>query len=53
MNERNEYLFLQPGMHNIKSCFIKESGAPKKLRGHIQHGNRTIVIIEQGFLGYA
>merc|ERR1719326_2305776 len=53
MNEKNEYLFLQPGMHNIKSCFIKESGAPKKLRGHIQHGNRTIVIIEQGYLGYA
>merc|ERR1719486_1149750 len=53
MNEKNEYLFLQPGMHNIKSCFIKESGAPMPLRGHIQHGNRTIVIVEQGYLGLA
>merc|ERR1711972_421393 len=23
------------------------------LRGHIKHGNRTIVIVEQGFIGYA
>merc|ERR1719379_616191 len=28
-------------------------GQPRPLRGHIQHGNRTIVIVEQGFLGYA
>jgi len=53
MNERNEYLFMQPGMHNIKSCFLRMSEEPKPLRGHIQHGNRTIVIVEQGFLGYA
>ena len=28
-------------------------GAPMPLRGHIQHGNRTIVIVEQGYLGLA
>merc|ERR1719408_1176675 len=53
MNERNEYLFMQPGMHNIATCFMHQSGSPKPLRGHITHGNRTIVIVEQGFLGFA
>jgi len=53
MNERNEYLFMQPGMHNIKSCFMRQIGTPKPLLGHIKHGNRTIVIVEQGYLGYA
>ena len=52
MNENNEYLFAEPGMHNIRSCFIKKKGI-KALRGHISHGNRTIVIIEQGYIGYA
>jgi len=53
MNERNEYLFMQPGMHNIATCFMRQTGAPKALRGHITHGNRTIVIVEQGYLGFA
>ena len=53
MNNKNEYLFAQPGMHNIRSCFLKKVGAPKALRGHVTHGNRTIVIIEQGYIGYA
>jgi len=26
---------------------------PVPLRGHIKHGNRTIVIVEQGYIGYA
>jgi len=53
MNSRNDYLFAQPGMHNIRSCFVRVVGAPVALRGHIRHGNRTIVIVEQGFIGYA
>lgn len=53
MNDRNEYLFAQPGMHNIKSCFLRVVGPPVPLRGHIRHGNRTIVIVEQGYVGYA
>jgi len=59
MNEKNEYLFAQPGMHNISSMFIKSVGRPVPLTGdgvrgvHIQHGNRTICIVEQGFIGYA
>merc|ERR1719183_777186 len=53
MNDRNEYLFAQPGMHNIGSYFVRVVSDPVPLRGHIQHGNRTIVIIEQGYIGYA
>jgi len=53
MNDRNEYLFAQPGMHNIASLFIRCVSDPTPLRGHILHGNRTIVIVEQGYIGYA
>merc|ERR1719159_1564336 len=53
MNEKNEYLFMQPGMHNIQSCFMRQTGSPRPLRGHLEHGNRTIVIVEQGYLGFA
>ena len=52
MDDKN-YLFAQPGMHNIASMFIRVVAPPKELRGHIRHGNRTIVIIDQGCLGYA
>ena len=48
MDERNRYLFAQPGMHNIKSFFVRSVGQPQPLRGLIRHGNRTIVIVEQG-----
>lgn len=53
MNERNEYLFMEPGMHNITTCFMRQTALPAPLRGHITHGNRTIVIVEQGYLGLA
>merc|ERR1719326_1573575 len=53
MNDKNKYLFAQPGMHNIASMFLRVTGEPLPLRGHIQHGNRTIVIVEQGYIGYA
>merc|ERR1711959_830235 len=45
--------FAQPGMHNITSLFLRQVGPPVALRGHIRHGNRTIVIVEQGYIGYA
>ena len=32
--------------------FTKSTGT-RAIRGHLQHGNRTIVIVEQGFIGYA
>lgn len=53
MNAQKEYLFAQPGMHNINSFFTKVTAPPKPLRGHVCHGNRTIVIIEQGYIGLA
>merc|ERR1719379_1382443 len=39
-------------MHNIPTCFMVMKGV-QPLRGHVTHGNRTIVIVEQGYLGYA
>ena len=50
MDEQNRYLFAQPGMHNIYSSFTKHIGN-NAIRGHVQHGNRTIVIVEQGYIG--
>ena len=50
MDDKNQYLFAQPGMHNISSAFIRVTASPKPLRGHIRHGNRTIVIVDQGCL---
>jgi hypothetical protein len=52
MDEQNRYLFAQPGMHNIASCFTRVVSEPKLLRNVIKHGNRTIVVVEQGFIGY-
>jgi hypothetical protein len=53
MDDQNRYLFAQPGMHNIRSCFTRQVETPKALRTHIKHGNRTIVVVEQGYIGYA
>lgn len=52
----NNYLFAQPGVHNINSVFTKQIGYPTPVLGHgevIWHGNRTIVTVPQGMLGYA
>ena len=53
MDQANNYLFAQPGMHNIQSCFTRSVESPKSLTTHIKHGNRTIVVVEQGYIGYA
>jgi len=54
MNEKQEYLFAQPGMHNISSCFIKHCGTQRlPTNTALQHGNRCILMVEQGFLGLA
>lgn len=53
MDNANNYLFAQPGMHNIKGYFTRVIGAPQPLRGVIRHGNRTIAIIDEGFIGHA
>merc|ERR1719330_2169558 len=54
MNEKQEYLFAQPGMHNISSCFMKHTGnKPLPANDCLQHGNRVILIVEQGYIGLA
>ena len=39
-------------MHLIYGMFHTFHGI-RPLRGHIAHGDRTIVIVEQGYIGYA
>jgi hypothetical protein len=56
MDDKNNYMFAQPGIHNHFTCCGQlqvSKDRTKRLRGHITHGNRTIVIIEQGYIGYA
>lgn len=53
MDSNSRYLFAEPGMHNISDPFMQIVGDPVPLIGHIEHGDRTIVIVEQGFIGYA
>merc|ERR1719343_1189262 len=41
-------------MHNISSMFIKHHGTQKlPLNDQLQHGNRTILVVEQGYVGLA
>jgi len=53
-DEQNQYLFAQPGMHNIGSIFIKHAGTKAlPVNDQLQHGNRVILVVEQGFIGLA
>mmetsp|Transcript_79428 Transcript_79428/g.206349 ORF Transcript_79428/g.206349 Transcript_79428/m.206349 type:complete len:526 (+) Transcript_79428:101-1678(+) len=53
-DEQNQYLFAQPGMHNIGSMWIKHVGTKTlPVNDQLQHGNRVILVVEQGFIGLA
>merc|ERR1719277_2995636 len=53
-DEQNRYLFAQPGMHNISSMWIKHVGTKAlPVNSQLQHGNRVILVVEQGFIGLA
>lgn len=44
----------KPGVHNICDPFLKLTNEPIKVtKTGITHGNRTIVTVKQGQLGYA
>lgn len=47
------YFFAAPGYHNIASMFWTSVGRPTQLRGHVKHGDRSILVVDQGFIGYA
>eukprot|EP00586_Coscinodiscus_wailesii_P002592 CAMPEP_0172487078 /NCGR_PEP_ID=MMETSP1066-20121228/15966_1 /TAXON_ID=671091 /ORGANISM="Coscinodiscus wailesii, Strain CCMP2513" /LENGTH=570 /DNA_ID=CAMNT_0013253469 /DNA_START=60 /DNA_END=1772 /DNA_ORIENTATION=- len=50
----HNYIFAQPGVHNINGIFMKNIRSPVSVMDEvISHGNRTIVTIPQGMLGYA
>jgi len=54
MDDKKNYLFAQPGMHNINSMFLTFQGVHKLPTNNvIQHGNRNILVVEQGYVGYA
>lgn len=54
MDGAQRYLFAQPGMHNIRSIFFKHVDTKKlPVNQALQHGNRCILVVEQGFLGLA
>jgi len=53
-NQRGEYVFAESGMHNVSGFFWKFLGLAAVNEGNcIRHGNRTVVIVNQGELGYA
>merc|ERR1719336_1524039 len=54
MDEAQNYLFAQPGMHNIASWFLKHMGNQAiPTNDCLQHGNCVILIVEQGYIGLA
>jgi len=55
VTDENKYIFAEPGMHNIVSYFTQVVGACRRVAAstNILHGNRTIVTVDQGTIGYA
>lgn len=54
LDEKQQYLFAQPGMHNISSMWITVTGTSKlPINAQLQHGNRCILVVEQGYIGIA
>jgi len=51
-DEQSSYVLAAPGMHCIKSMFWKREGKPEPLRGHVSHGDCTLLVVGQGFVGY-
>lgn len=61
IDQDNNYIFAKPGIHNICNPFLKRVSHPINVSGTgsyhsvtcIVHGNRTVVTVAQGMLGYA
>jgi len=54
MDGQRRYLFAQPGMHNIRSVYVTCLGVQSlPSNDALMHGNRTILVVEQGFIGLA
>lgn len=53
-NNKNEYMFAQPGMHNIQDIWMKHVGTQAlPVNNQLRHGNRVILVVEQGYVGLA
>jgi len=54
LDEQNNYILAEPGMHNINSIFTKHVGTQSlHSNKQVMHGNRTILVVEQGYVGLA
>mmetsp|Transcript_43591 Transcript_43591/g.98185 ORF Transcript_43591/g.98185 Transcript_43591/m.98185 type:complete len:516 (-) Transcript_43591:206-1753(-) len=54
MDGQRRYLFAQPGMHNIRSVYVTCLGVQSlPSNDALMHGNRTILVVEQGYIGLA
>jgi regulator of protease activity HflC (stomatin/prohibitin superfamily) len=53
IDNENRFLFAQPGMHNIPSMWIQVDREPEQLDKVIVHGNRTLLVVQQGTIGVA
>eukprot|EP00554_Chaetoceros_debilis_P007807 CAMPEP_0194073574 /NCGR_PEP_ID=MMETSP0149-20130528/944_1 /TAXON_ID=122233 /ORGANISM="Chaetoceros debilis, Strain MM31A-1" /LENGTH=551 /DNA_ID=CAMNT_0038753605 /DNA_START=142 /DNA_END=1797 /DNA_ORIENTATION=+ len=59
IDQDNNYIFAKPGVHNVRDPFLKRIGGPIPLyhtenrSNFIEHGDRTIVTVPQGMLGFA
>ena len=52
-NSKGEYVLAGPGLHLIRGYFWKKVGRQLKLQDVVEHGNRTVVTVDQGFVGLA
>jgi len=52
-DERGGYSLAGPGMHCIQNMFWRREGKPVPLRGHVSHGDWTVLVVGQGNVGYA
>eukprot|EP00658_Telonema_sp_P-2_P080954 TRINITY_DN8169_c0_g1_i14.p2 TRINITY_DN8169_c0_g1~~TRINITY_DN8169_c0_g1_i14.p2 ORF type:complete len:153 (+),score=32.33 TRINITY_DN8169_c0_g1_i14:100-558(+) len=51
---RGNFAFLGPGMHRFVDPYVKVVGDDIPLTdATIKHGDRTILVVDQGFIGYA
>lgn len=54
IDSENNYLFSKPGVHNIRDPFLRQIGQPFSVQqSAVTHGNRTVVTVPQGKLGFA
>lgn len=56
-DDDENHIFARPGIHNIQNAFLSQKGSPIALFGNkrniIEHGDRSVFTVPEGYLGYA